>query len=80
LEGGDESRLLKSDKHRGKLKSFVPQENLENSLYQGASLKAVLPVVYIYVYLFLKVQLTYIPAGVSCISFLLIRVFQNLLV
>ena len=33
----------------------------------GASLKAVLPVVYIYAYLITyKGQFTYIPAGVSC--------------
>ena len=43
--------LLKGGIHRGKTKSIVLLVNLGNSLYDGTSLKAVLPIVYIYAYL-----------------------------
>lgn len=41
-----QSRYVR-DLHRGKLLSFDPSENLENSSSMGKSLKAVLPVEYI---------------------------------
>ena len=44
----------KGDRHRGKLKSFVPSWESGKFTYEGASLKAVLPVVYMYAYLFYK--------------------------
>jgi len=62
-----------------KAKSFVPIENLENSLYEGASLKAVLPVVYIYLCLFFRDSSHICQQVWAVISFLFIQVFQNLL-
>ena len=65
-------------RHRGELKSFDPSVNLENFCIRGKGLKAVPPVVYILHAFHLWKQLTY-TYRCELISFLLIRVFQNLL-
>ena len=70
--------LFAESRHRGERLSLCPSENLENSCSMGASLKVVPPVRYSS-YGIHRMPIWNILSGVSCFSFFMLQVFQNLL-
>ena len=72
--------LLKSDIHRGKLKALFHMGTWKIHHWSKEQVWKLFFLLCIYTctLLLYKVQLTYMPTGVSCFSFLLIKVFQDL--
>ena len=67
------------DRHREELFSFDPSENLENSKYKGEKSESCFSCSSIYTACSVKESAHIYPCRCELISFLLIRVLQNLL-
>ena len=65
-------------RHRGELLSFDPSENLENSKYKGEKFESCFSCSSIYTALSCVELARIYPCRCELISFLLIRVFQDL--
>ena len=74
----DPSIRIKNRQHRGELLSFDPSENLENSKYKGEKSESCFSCSSIYTALSAMESAHIYTCRCELISFLLIRVFQDL--